>query len=329
MIVNFIQTLWQYTIDVLPPLLIGLFIAGLIHELVPSEKISKYLGGKGILPIAYASLIGIFMPLCCYGAIPVALALYKKGARLGSTLAFLVATPATSITALLVCFALLGLKFTLFIFCSVFLMSLVIGSIGNTVKFEAKAVGAENIDPVCGMKVIDRKIKTSHKGENYYFCSSHCKDLFEKKPEKYVGKHERNVKARVCSILKFGFVDTVKEIGLWLIIGLVLAAIVVVAIPKATVTTWLSGSYGFLFSLVFGLSMYICATGAVPFVHALIDQGMSVGGGLTLLLLGPITNYGQLLVIRKEFKSKILAVYLAIVCSGALILGIIFSIVYL
>ncbi|MEW5759168.1 MAG: permease [Candidatus Thermoplasmatota archaeon] len=327
MILDFAQILWKYIIDVLPPLLIGLFIAGLIYELVPSEKIGKWLGGKGIAPIAYASLIGIFMPLCCYGTIPIAFTLYKKGAKLGPVLAFLVATPATSITALLVCFALLGWKFTLFIFCSVFLMSLSIGCVGNTFKFEVKSTKHEDIDPVCGMRVIGSEVKTSYRGETYYFCAAHCKDSFEKNPEKYIGAGERKLKDKVCGVLHFAFVDTVKDIGPWLILGLILATIVVVVIPEATITTYLSGCYGFLFSLVFGLSIYFCATGTVPFVHALIVQGMSVGAGLTLLLVGPITNYGQLLIIRKEFKNKILVVYLAVVCFMSLTLGFLFSLV--
>ena len=52
----------------------------------------------------------------------------------GPVLAFLVATPATSITALLVCYALLGIKFTVFIFFAVIVMGLVMGLIGNLIR---------------------------------------------------------------------------------------------------------------------------------------------------------------------------------------------------
>ncbi len=46
------------------------------------------------------------------------------------------------------------------------------------------------IDPVCGMKVDPVKTahKTIYKGRVYYFCSKHCRELFDKNPEYYL-KH--------------------------------------------------------------------------------------------------------------------------------------------
>ncbi|GAI48579.1 unnamed protein product, partial [marine sediment metagenome] len=96
----------------------------------------RHLGGKGIKPILYSTLAGTILPVCCVGSLPIALSLHQKGARLGPVLAFLVATPATSITALLVSYGLLGLKFTLFIFFAVILMGLIMGIVGNAIKLK-------------------------------------------------------------------------------------------------------------------------------------------------------------------------------------------------
>ncbi len=43
-------------------------------------------------------------------------------------------------------------------------------------------------DPVCGMKVDEKKakFKSSHGGKTYYFCASGCKTAFDKNPSKYV-----------------------------------------------------------------------------------------------------------------------------------------------
>lgn len=48
----------------------------------------------------------------------------------------------------------------------------------------------EIIDPVCGMNVNPQKtiFKTLYKGEIYYFCSSHCKKVFDENSEYYL-KH--------------------------------------------------------------------------------------------------------------------------------------------
>ena len=49
----------------------------------------------------------------------------------------------------------------------------------------------EAVDPVCGMTVaIDRAAGTAtHKGETYYFCSSHCVAKFKANPRAYVPEH--------------------------------------------------------------------------------------------------------------------------------------------
>ncbi|MCE5193814.1 MAG: YHS domain-containing protein [Candidatus Cryosericum sp.] len=46
----------------------------------------------------------------------------------------------------------------------------------------------KHIDPVCGMVVKEGTGKPTleYKGITYYFCGDHCKDAFEKDPEKYL-----------------------------------------------------------------------------------------------------------------------------------------------
>lgn len=38
-------------------------------------------------------------------------------------------------------------------------------------------------DPICGMQIDENKaIKITHDGRDYFFCSTHCKDKFIKRP---------------------------------------------------------------------------------------------------------------------------------------------------
>jgi uncharacterized membrane protein YraQ (UPF0718 family) len=73
--------------------------------------------------------------------------------------------------------------------------------------------------------------------------------------------------------------------------------------------------------------MYICSTASVPLVHAFVSQGMNIGAGMLLLLVGPITSWGTILVLRKQFGGGILAIYLAVVCALSLVLGYCFSLI--
>ncbi len=52
-------------------------------------------------------------------------------------------------------------------------------------------------DPICKMNVDESKAAATsvHEGKTYYFCSTGCKETFEKEPEKYVegtGGHEHS-----------------------------------------------------------------------------------------------------------------------------------------
>ena len=95
-----------------------------------------------------------------------------------------------------------------------------------------------------------------------------------------------------------------------MILGIILAAIVATVAPIGLwIKNNLTGMLGYLFALVFGLVMYICSTATVPLVDAFIKQGLGIGAGMVLLLAGPITSYGTILVLKKEFGIKILTIY--------------------
>jgi uncharacterized membrane protein YraQ (UPF0718 family) len=336
LLVQFFIVFKDYLIEVLPFLAIGFFLSGLIHEFVPTGLVERHLGGRGIKPILYSTLAGTVLPICCLGSLPVAVSLHQKGARLGPVLAFLVATPATSISALLVCYALLGIKFTLFIFLAAILMGLVMGAIGNLIRFKPKSTSnsPQDVelakDPVCGMDVNTEKgLTTEYQGKSYYFCSPHCQATFEKEAQKYAtGVYVKDIKERLVSVFRYAFVDMVKDIGLEILLGLALAALVVTIAPIGKfVGSYLSGGLGYLFSLVLGLMMYICSTASPPLVQAFVLKGMNIGAGMVLLLVGPITSWGTILVLRKEFGAKILLAYLAVISIMALALGWCFSMI--
>jgi len=195
------------------------------------------------------------------------------------------------------------------------------------IRSKPKALPSQNeqlaIDPVCGMNVeIGKAVKTEYRGETYYFCCPQCQQAFETSPEEYLGAPSRNIAHRLRHVFKYAFVDMVKEIGPELLLGLVLAALVAAITPVGKfVGDYFSGGLGYLFSLVFGLMMYICSTASVPLVHAFVSQGMNIGAGMVLLIAGPVTSWGTILVLRKEFGGKTLAVYLLVISVMALVLG--------
>ncbi|OGB87988.1 hypothetical protein A3H38_02855 [candidate division WOR-1 bacterium RIFCSPLOWO2_02_FULL_46_20] len=295
----FFQTIVHYTIDVAPALALGFFISGLIHEFLPDDFVAKYLAKKNIFSILWATLIGVFLPVCCLGSLPVAVSFYKKGARLGPILAFIVATPATSITALLLTYKLLGAKFTVFIFFAAIILGVIMGLIGNLFSYEPKAVG---------------KTKSC--------CVDECSG------DVCTCERHHSLFSKIKSVFVYAFWTMPRDIGKEILIGLFLAALITSIAPIGTlIKLYLGGAFGYVFTLVFGLFMYLCSTGSVPLVHAFVKAGMNTGASMLLLLAGPVTSFGTMLVVRKQFGNKILAVYVITISIVALILSYEFSLI--
>src|SRR6185295_5872718 len=98
----FFSTFLQYLQELWFSIALGFLLSGIVSEFIPTPAVETYLGEKKLSGIFISSLIGTFLPVCCFGSLPIAMTLRRKGAQLGPVLAFLVATPATSISALLV-----------------------------------------------------------------------------------------------------------------------------------------------------------------------------------------------------------------------------------
>lgn len=290
---HFWHVFLHYLGEITPALVIGFFISGLVHELIPEDLVLKYLGTGGIKPILASTVIGTLLPVCCWGSLPIAVSFYKKGAKLGPVLAFIVATPATSISALLVTYSVLGLKFAAYIFFAVIIMGVTMGFIGNAIKYRPRHSGVQVKCPHC---------ETDPAHAHYHA--------------------HKTLSQKFVSAMKYAYIELPKEIGVELIIGIVLAAIVDVYVPIGRlIRTYLSGWFGYAFSVVFGILTYICSTATVPFVDSIMRQGMSAGAGMTMLLIGPVTSYGTILVLMKEYGAKVLAAFLVTLTIASLLLG--------
>ncbi|OGS22949.1 MAG: hypothetical protein A2252_07680 [Elusimicrobia bacterium RIFOXYA2_FULL_39_19] len=298
---TFLMHLVHYGKDIIPSIILGLLISGIVHEALPQDLVEKHLGNKGFFPLLYVIVIGMFLPVCCFGSLPIAVTFRKKGVPLGPVLAFLVATPATSITAILVTWKLMGIGFTIALCAGVVLMGFVIGIIGNF--FETPEVKGEHES--CPM----------------------CHECAEEGAEH--GHHRKGILNRIKSVLSYGFIDLPKEMGLELLIGILLAAIIASVTPvNHFINNYLASFTGYIFALLFGLLMYICSTASVPMAHAFVLAGLNIGAGMVLLLAGPITSYGTILVIRKEFGWKILAIYLLVISVMSVLIGLAFASMY-
>ena len=297
---NFANTYLFYIQELFFPILGGFLLSGILYEFIPTEIVEKYLGEKGIKPIIISSSIGTILPICCFGTLPIAVTMQQKGARLGPVLAFLVTTPATSVSALLACWKLLGVIFAIYIFFAVIIMGLIIGILGNMIQPSNPRMNNADDRDCCHNK--QGQIKESHK----------------------------ELTLKIKGALTYAFVTLPKEIGLELLLGMAVASFVMVFQPAhVVIKEYLSGIFGYIFSLAVGLATYVCSTASVPMADAFVKSGMPYGPAMVYLLVGPITSYGTIFAVRKAFGTKVLGLYLAVISLLSVIFGIFFNIVVL
>lgn len=86
---------------VYPYVLVGVGIGAIIHNWIPQDFIEKILGQKSILGVVIATLVGAPMYADIFGTIPVAEALFAKGALLGTVLSFMMAVTTLSLPSMI------------------------------------------------------------------------------------------------------------------------------------------------------------------------------------------------------------------------------------
>lgn len=82
-------------------ILIGVGIGAVIHNWIPESWIETVLGGDNPFSVILATLVGVPMYADIFGTIPVAEALYAKGARLGTVLAFMMGVTTLSLPSMI------------------------------------------------------------------------------------------------------------------------------------------------------------------------------------------------------------------------------------
>jgi uncharacterized membrane protein YraQ (UPF0718 family) len=118
-----IGELWE---DMVGWFFIGLILAGAITSLIPSDFLSRYLGG-GLISMIAMLVVGIPMYICATASTPIAAALILKGASPGAALVFLLAGPATNMASLTVIAGMIGKRATAIYLGAIAVCSVVFG----------------------------------------------------------------------------------------------------------------------------------------------------------------------------------------------------------
>jgi len=82
-------------------ILIGVGIGAVIHNWIPEDWVAAALGSNNPFGVILATLIGVPMYADIFGTIPIAEALFTKGAQLGVILSFMMAVTTLSLPSMI------------------------------------------------------------------------------------------------------------------------------------------------------------------------------------------------------------------------------------
>ncbi len=305
-----------------PYLLLGFLIAGLMHAFIPGKYYMRYLAKPNFRSVLNAALLGVPLPLCSCGVIPTAMSLRKEGASKGAVASFLIATPQTGVDSIIATYSLMGLPFAIIRPIVAFVTALFGGALVNRVN---RSTG-QQVNESTSQQVNESTDEGDccchheHEHEEEHSC---CHHEGHTSPLLQEGQGEASFWQKMGVALRYAFVEMVEDIGKWLVVGLIIAALITVLVPDSFFAifadnTWLS----MLLVLAISIPMYICATGSIPIAVALMLKGLTPGSALVLLMAGPAANMASILVIRNRLGKKTLIAYLVSIISGAVLFGI-------
>ena len=131
---------------------------------------------------------------------------------------------------------------------------------------------------------------------------------------------------RLWRVLKYAYFDMIQDIGLRLVIGLLVAALINVAVPDEFFLSFGSQPLlQMLVILVVAVPMYICSTGSIPVAAALMMKGLSPGAALVMLMAGPAVNIASILVVKKSMGSRFTWIYLLTIVGFSILFGLLIN----
>lgn len=274
-----------------PYILLGLFIAGLLHAFVPARIMSRHLSGSGWRSVVKAAMIGVPLPLCSCGVLPTAVAMRRNGASRAASASFLISTPQTGVDSIAATYSLLGPAFAVVRPVA----ALVTAAVGGCLVGVSETRSADNAGTSC--PVTDGGAVAE--------------------------AHTPSFAARMKEALYYGFVQMVQSIGKWLVLGLVIAALITVLVPADFfVSLGDRPLLAMLAVVAIAVPMYVCATGSIPIALSLMMKGLSPGTALVLLMAGPAANFASIAIISRTMGRRSAAVYISSIVIGAMAFGL-------
>jgi len=289
---EFFVNIFLFTNSIAIYIIIGLFIAGILHELLPEGFIKKHLGKGNFWSLIKSAIFGIPLPLCSCSVVPFIGALRKKGANKGAVLTFTISTPITGVDSILATYGIFGLFFTVYRVITSMILSLVAGFLSI---------------------ILDKDSKEELALESSCCCNGSCD----------VPTVQERRRFSLKRAIEYGFGTLFGDIAKPLFWGIVIGSLIATFVPQnLEIFLKENAAFSYILVLAVAIPMYVCATSSLPIAASLIIAGVPVGAAFVFLTAGPATNAVTIGVVDKILGRRTLFVYLTTVIVGSILFGV-------
>jgi hypothetical protein len=269
-------------------IVLGLLFVGVLGK-IPRELIMGILGKGGTFSgILRATAAGVLLDLCSHGILLVGMKLYERGASLGQTMAFLIASPWNSLSLTLILWALVGLKWTL----AFLVLSMVIAIISGLI-----------FDKLVSAKILAKNPNHFELPKNFSFKKASKAEI------KKIKWHPR----LAWEISRDGLLGS-RMILRWIFLGVILASLIRTFIPPENFETLFGPTLaGLGLTLIVATILEVCSEGSTPIAADILTRAGAPGNSFAFLMTGVSTDYTEMLALKETTKSWKIAFFLPLV----------------
>lgn len=269
-----------------------IFLISYLQSFFPPERTKKILGGfNGISANIFGALLGTVTPFCSCSSIPLFIGFTSAGLPIGVTFSFLISSPLVDLASVILLASIFNWKVAI----AYVIVGIVLAVTGGT---------------------IISKLKLEKYVEPFVYNN--------KMPE--VEQEELTTRDRV-DFAKNQVLDIIKKVWLYILIGVGIGAAIHNWIPEPVIAAVLGQDkwYSVLLATLVGVPMYADIFGTLPIAEALVLKGVGIGTALSFMMGVTALSLPSMIMLKKVVKTKLLAIFFAVVTIGIIIIGYAFN----
>lgn len=292
-------------IHVLPFLMLAILLAAYAKASGADALIARAFSGNVVLMIFMAGLIGGLSPFCSCGVIPLIAALLSMGVPLPAVMAFWLASPLMDPAMFALTMGMLGTTF----------------AVGKTVA--AVGVGLFGGYTLLALMQTGLFANPLRPGVGDGGCGASA--VRAPKPIHWEIWNEQE--RRQTFLRETGRVFVF--LGKWLALAFLLESLMLAYIPGEWIAQFLGGGgvTGTATAALIGIPAYLNGYAALPLITGLVSQGMDQGAAMAFLIAGGVSSCPAAIAVFAIVRAPIFFAYLALAFSGAVLSGLLFSLV--